>query len=37
VPIYFAAARVMRLDESIQAWRMIRRRIPLGRRTLAAP
>jgi putative peptidoglycan lipid II flippase len=31
VPIYFAAARVMRLDESVQAWRMIRRRLPGGR------
>jgi putative peptidoglycan lipid II flippase len=31
VPIYFAAARLMRLDESVQAWRMIRRRLPEGR------
>ena len=31
VPIYFAAARLMRLDESVQAWRMIRRRLPGGR------
>ena len=31
VPVYFAAARLMRLDESVQAWRMIRRRLPGGR------
>jgi peptidoglycan biosynthesis protein MviN/MurJ (putative lipid II flippase) len=28
LPIYFGAARVLRLQESGEAWRMIRRRIP---------
>jgi putative peptidoglycan lipid II flippase len=31
VPVYFGAARLMRLEESLQAWRMIRRRLPGGR------
>lgn len=31
VPIYFATARLLRLDESLQAWRMVRRRLPGGR------
>jgi peptidoglycan biosynthesis protein MviN/MurJ (putative lipid II flippase) len=29
---YFVAARVLRLSESAQAWRMIRRRLPGGAR-----
>ncbi len=28
VPVYFGAAQLLRLDESAEAWRMIRRRIP---------
>jgi putative peptidoglycan lipid II flippase len=28
VPVYFAAARLMRLAESAQAWSMVRRRLP---------
>jgi len=28
LPVYFGAARVLRLQESSEAWRMIRRRIP---------
>ncbi|HEY2483096.1 MAG TPA: murein biosynthesis integral membrane protein MurJ [Caulobacteraceae bacterium] len=28
VPVYFAFARVLRLEESADAWRMLRRRIP---------
>jgi putative peptidoglycan lipid II flippase len=28
VPVYFAAARVLRLQESAEAWRMLRRRLP---------
>jgi putative peptidoglycan lipid II flippase len=31
LPAYFAAAQVLRLDESAEAWRMIRRRLPGGR------
>ena len=31
VPVYFGAARLLRLDESAEAWAMIRRRLP-GRR-----
>jgi putative peptidoglycan lipid II flippase len=31
VPIYFGAARVLRLSESGDAWRMLRRRLPGGR------
>jgi putative peptidoglycan lipid II flippase len=31
VPVYFGAARLLRLDESAQAWAMIRRRLPGGR------
>ncbi|HXU98974.1 MAG TPA: murein biosynthesis integral membrane protein MurJ [Caulobacteraceae bacterium] len=31
VPVYFAAARGLRLQESADAWRMIRRRIPFLR------
>jgi putative peptidoglycan lipid II flippase len=31
VLVYFGAARAMRLDESAEAWRMIRRRLPGGR------
>jgi putative peptidoglycan lipid II flippase len=37
VPIYFGAARLMRLDESVQAWRMIRRRLPGARAASEAP
>jgi len=37
VPVYFAVARAVRLDESLQAWRMIRRRLPGGRGALTAP
>jgi hypothetical protein len=28
VPVYFVAAQVLRLEESADAWRMVRRRIP---------
>jgi putative peptidoglycan lipid II flippase len=31
LPIYFGAARALQLSESIEAWRMIRRRLPGGR------
>ena len=31
VPVYFIAARLLRLEESAQAWRMIRRRLPGAR------
>ena len=31
VPVYFGAARLLRLDESVQAWRTLRRRIPWAR------
>ena len=31
VPVYFGAARLLRLDESAEAWAMIRRRLPGGR------
>ncbi len=33
VPVYFVAAQVLRLDESAEAWRMIRRRLP-GRKQI---
>ncbi len=33
---YFAAARLLGLKESAEAWRMIRRRLPGGRRTAGA-
>ncbi len=31
VPVYFGAARLLRLDESAEAWAMIRRRLPGNR------
>jgi putative peptidoglycan lipid II flippase len=31
LPVYFAAAQALGLDESAEAWRMIRRRLPGGR------
>jgi putative peptidoglycan lipid II flippase len=31
LPVYFGAARALRLSESAEAWRMIRRRLPGGR------
>jgi putative peptidoglycan lipid II flippase len=37
LPVYFVAARALRLDESVEAWRMIRRRLPGAGRALAAP